>query len=177
MLNDGKIKLRALEPTDLDVLYSWENDASLWNVGSTIAPFSRKQLWDYIETYNSDIFSTHQLRFIIEDCELSKAVGTIDLYDFDAVNRRAFVGILIAPESGHKGYATRALLLLWEYVCERIGMHQLVAVVPIENLYSMKLFEKCGYKKTATLQSWLRVGDKYKNVAIYQRILNKSNCY
>lgn len=170
MLNDGKIKLRALEPTDLDVLYRWENDASLWSVGCAIAPFSRKQLWDYIETYNGDIYSSNQLRFIIEDCDLRQAVGTIDLYDFDAVNRRAFVGILIDAECGHRGYATRALTLLWEYVCERIGMHQLVAVVPVENVYSMKLFEKCGYKRTATLQSWVRVGSDYKDVALFQLI-------
>ena len=29
LLNDGVVALRAIEPTDLDVLTSWENDTSL----------------------------------------------------------------------------------------------------------------------------------------------------
>ena len=83
MLSDDKIRLRALEPTDLDVLFAWENDASLWAVGSTIAPFSRKQLWDYIENYDNDIFSARQLRFMVEDVENGNAVGMVDLFDFE----------------------------------------------------------------------------------------------
>ena len=39
-----QVRLRALEPEDLDILYRYENDSSLWEVGTTIAPFSRKQL-------------------------------------------------------------------------------------------------------------------------------------
>ena len=30
LLENERIILRALEPEDLDVLYRWENDASLW---------------------------------------------------------------------------------------------------------------------------------------------------
>ena len=40
-LTGKKIALRAIEPEDLDDLYRWENDSSLWIYGCTIAPFSR----------------------------------------------------------------------------------------------------------------------------------------
>ena len=40
-LDDGVVSLRALDPTDLDLLYIWENDTSLWDVGNSITPFSR----------------------------------------------------------------------------------------------------------------------------------------
>lgn len=43
-----KIRLRALEPEDLDMLYEIENDRSLWNVGATNVPYSRYTLHDYI---------------------------------------------------------------------------------------------------------------------------------
>ena len=33
-----RIRLRALEPEDLDVLYGIENDHSLWSVGATNVP-------------------------------------------------------------------------------------------------------------------------------------------
>ncbi len=172
MLNDGIIKLRALEPTDLDVLYRWENDSSLWCVGSTIAPFSRKQLWDYIETYDGNIFSAGQLRFIIEDVSTGFAVGAVDLYDFDPVNRRAWVGVLVDSAETRKGYGYRALDLLAAYAKERIGIHQFVAVVPQKNRWSYNLFLKCGYCVTGRLTDWLRSGDGYQDALLLQLVLD-----
>ena len=38
-IHDNILMLRALEPTDLDVLYRWENDEELWHTSATITPF------------------------------------------------------------------------------------------------------------------------------------------
>lgn len=172
MLADEKIRLRALEPTDLDVLFAWENDASLWTVGSTIAPFSRKQLWDYIENYDNDIFSARQLRFMIENKENGEAIGMVDLYDFDPINNRAFVGILVDNKWGNKGYGTRALQILCDYAHQAIAMHQLVALVPVKNEFSRRLFAKCKFEETALLKDWIRVGSTFQNVVVYQQNLD-----
>ena len=48
-LEDEVIRLRALEPEDLELLYRWENDSALWEFSSTLAPFSRYLLKEYIE--------------------------------------------------------------------------------------------------------------------------------
>ena len=40
-LSGTNIYLRAIEPEDLDILYQWENDSSLWVHGCTLAPFSK----------------------------------------------------------------------------------------------------------------------------------------
>ena len=48
LLSNDTITLRALEPTDLDMLYQWENDTALWVVSDTIATYSRKALWQYL---------------------------------------------------------------------------------------------------------------------------------
>lgn len=170
-MTDGIITLRALEPTDLDSLLRWENDSSLWCVGNTIAPYSRKQLWEYIETYEADIFKSRQLRLMIETADNHQAIGTIDLYDFDPGNQRAFVGILIDSKFGHRGYGSRVLQLIADYARNIIGMHQLVAIVPEHNTHSLRLFNKCGYTPIATLPSWLRFGNTRQNATLFQFIL------
>ena len=38
------VKLRAIEPEDLDILYGIENDMSLWNDSITSVPYSRYML-------------------------------------------------------------------------------------------------------------------------------------
>jgi diamine N-acetyltransferase len=36
-----EIRLRALEPEDLELLYDWENNESNWTISNTISPFSK----------------------------------------------------------------------------------------------------------------------------------------
>ena len=94
LLSDGVISLRALESGDVDILYRWENDTELWEVGLTIAPFSRQQLADYIENYDGNIFTARQLRLMVSLDSTREAIGTVDLYDYDPVNCRSAIGML-----------------------------------------------------------------------------------
>lgn len=84
-----QVRLRALEPEDLDILYRYENDSSLWEVGTTIAPFSRKQLYDYIAGYSNDIYAERQLRLMVDDAATGETVGTVDITDFSPADMRA----------------------------------------------------------------------------------------
>jgi len=38
------IHLRAMEPEDIELLYQWENNGSVWSVSGTVTPFSRLRL-------------------------------------------------------------------------------------------------------------------------------------
>jgi diamine N-acetyltransferase len=79
-LENKIIKLRALEVSDLELLYSWENDTSLWSTGATIAPFSKHVLMKYLETAHLDIYETKQLRLMIDlKTENYRTIGAIDL--------------------------------------------------------------------------------------------------
>ena len=56
--------LRAMEPEDLDVLYSIENDIELWSAGYTTVPYSRYILHDYIANATCDIYADRQVRLM-----------------------------------------------------------------------------------------------------------------
>ena len=170
MLTDEKLILRAPEKSDLDKLYLWENDCEQWNVGNVVAPYSHKQLWDYIETYVADIFVSRQLRFVIEEITTKKAVGTIDVFDFDPVNRHASLGIYIDVDSRKQGYAKRALTMICQYCLEYIGMHTLTAMTAVSNEDAQNLFKSCGFSTCGRLRSWVRLGDKYEDVIMLQRM-------
>ena len=59
------IYLRALEPTDLELLYTCENDRLVWKVSNTITPFSKYILQQYLESSQNDIYTNKQLRLMI----------------------------------------------------------------------------------------------------------------
>lgn len=172
MITDGVIFLRAPEPSDVDCLYFWENDSRSWNDGRVRAPMSRHILWQFVRDYNPDVLAAGQGRFMIcLEQAGGVAAGMIDLYDVDALNRRAGIGIYIGAEFRKQGLAARALELLAGYSAKELGLHQLWAVAGVRNTASGSLFERCGFKVSGRLKSWIRVGESYGDAFVFQRLL------
>lgn len=172
ILSDNVIRLRAVEPDDLDILFKWENDTSIWSAGCSLAPYSRKNIQAYIENYDPDIFKTNQLRMMITLSDSNEVVGTIDLFDFDHLNRRAGVGILIDETYRGNGYASRALDIIAAYAGTFLGMHQLWAIIGTDNELSLSLFKHAGYNICGRMKSWLRRGKSYDDAYILQRFVD-----
>lgn len=170
-LEFGKVRFRALEPDDIDLLYEWENDSEIWEVSNTYEPFSKYILAKYIKESQRDIYESKQIRMIIETLE-GKAVGAIDLFDFDPFHFRAGVGILIHDEKDRKlGYANDALQLLCTYASTHLRLHQLFANISADNAASIKLFENNGFELSGTKKDWRRTMDGWKNELMFQKIL------
>ncbi len=148
-----EIQLRALEPTDLDFLYEIENDQDLWYLGSITTPFSRHVLTQYLESAHLDIYTTKQLRLIVE--KEGKTIGAVDLYDFDPLNRRAGIGIVIRKDERAQGHGKKALKRLLHHCKERLNMHQLYATIPSDNLASIQLFRSCNFEQCGIKKQWL----------------------
>lgn len=171
-LENEKIRLRNLEPEDLDLLYRWENDSSLWSVGNTVSPLSRYVLREYIAQSHRDIYDLRQLRLMIERAVDGMGVGLVDLFDFDPLHRRAAVGILVDPFYQRQGLATEALSLLCRYAFSFLKLHQLYAHVPVRNEASKALFVRHEFVVTGTFKEWLATPEGYSDVWMMQR-LNK----
>jgi len=171
MLTDGTIILRAPEPADIPAMYIWENDTSVWADGVLRAPMSRQMLHDFVMSYNPDPNSAGQLRLIIEAVAGREPAGCIDLYDYDAVNRRAGVGIVIAPMWQGRGIGSRAVRLMAEYCHVQLGLHQLWAIAGRDNVASLRMFERCGFRSCGSLRSWIRHGDSYSDALMFQLLL------
>ena len=169
MLENNNIKLRALEPEDLDAFYQWENDATLWSWSCTIAPYSRYDLRQYILS-EKDIYETKQIRFVVELMQEKKAIGMIDLYDFEPYHRRAAVSIIIEKHYQHKGLASEALSLLCSYSFSFLKLHQLYAFIPVKNEPSKRLFTRSGFKEEGILHDWIQTIDGYEDVLIFNLI-------
>ena len=170
LLSNETVTLRALEPTDLETLYRWENDTALWAVSDTIAPYSSEALWHYLQNYTGDIYAGRQLRLMVTLTEDGTAAGTVDFLNFDPLNNRAELGLFIATEFRGKGLGRQALDLLTSYARQHIGLRQLYVYIAIDNEVCLKLFEDYGYRRVGTLQSWVKRGNTYRDVALLQMV-------
>ena len=167
MVNDQmvNIKLRKLEPSDLPYLYQWENDAASWADGANHNPLSQSDLRDYIASTTGDIYKDGQLRLIIEETltdnrsPLTITIGCIDLFDFDPRNRRAAIGMYIAPEYRGKGVGKAALEQLEAYAFGHLNLRVLYAVIATTNIPCSALYRAAGYSPSSVLPHWTLESD------------------
>ena len=165
------IYLRALEPTDLELLYTCENDRLVWKVSNTITPFSKYILQQYLESSQNDIYTNKQLRLMICKTKTHECIGTIDLFDFDALNGRVGLGILIFELFRKQGFAFEAIDLVKQYVFDTLLLNQLYCNITSSNNDSMTLFEKCGFQQIGLKKQWNRVKiNEYEDEWVYQLI-------
>ncbi len=173
ILKSKRLHLRAVEPADIDVLYQWENDPSIWRVSNTLTPYSRFQIEEYVMNVQNDIYSARQLRLMIIGNEgdiKERAVGAIDLFDFDPFHMRAGIGILIREEFRGNRYSSEALELLIRYAFEVLNLRQLYSNITPENTASVSLFEKYGFERCGIKKDWVRVGNGWLEEWMFQLI-------
>jgi diamine N-acetyltransferase len=165
------IKLRALEPEDLELLYEWENNESYWTISNTISPFSKYTLKRYLENSHKNIYESGQLRLMIEQIHDKVTVGTVDIFDFDPFHRRAGLGILIAKEEyRRKGYASMALTGLIEYCFNTLQLHQVYCNILTNNSESIDLFKKLGFQQSGIKKEWIKTSDGYLDELFFQLV-------
>ncbi len=170
----GSIRLRAPEPHDIDLLYNWENDPGIWRFSNTLLPFSRHKIEEFVLNSGTDIFQTKQARWMIEfeDGTDTGTIGSIDLFDYDPIHKRAGVGILIRDKAmRNKGYAGTALKILIDYSLNILSLHQLYCNISSDNKASLALFKKYGFEISGTRKDWLFYNEEWMDEYFLQLIL------
>jgi diamine N-acetyltransferase len=171
MLLEGEhIKLRALEPEDLDFLFKIENDTTFWEVSHTQAPFSKFILKQYLENAHLDIYEAKQLRLMVINTKTSESIGMIDLFHFNPQHKRAGVGIMIASKHQGNNFASEALQLLIDYSFQHLNLHQLHASITPDNEKSIQLFTRHRFEKVGEKKDWIYTDGHFKNELIFQLI-------
>lgn len=175
MLENDNILLRAIEPEDIDFILKMENNSDLWKVSNTHSPFSRFDIEQYVMSLDKDIYSSKQLRLLIVEKQKNTSVGLIDLFGFDAHNKRAGIGILVTEGNRKMGVATIALELLKTYAFSHLNLHQLYCNIRSDNPHSISLFERKGFSRCGVKLDWNLDDGKWVDEYMYQIINYNQN--
>jgi len=156
MTNQLNIALRAVEPTDLDLLFELENSETHWEVTNTRIPFSKHTLKNYLESVQ-DIYADRQLRMVIELGGIP--CGLMDWFDFDPFHQRAGLGIVVAEPYRNGGVARSAVEKAIIFSQKNLGLRLLFCNILAENVPSIRLFEGAGFVECGIKKNWHRSPD------------------
>lgn len=162
-----RIFLRTLERQDLDFLLDLENNPENWLISQTRVPFSEHLLMQYIESAQ-DIFLTNQIRFVICSHIEKLPVGAIDVFDYDPINQRAGIGIIIHEPYRKKGYASEALSATIHYCFEHLILENIYCNIIETNQESLHLFKKHGFETIGIKKNWYRTAEGWENEVMLQ---------
>lgn len=150
MLTHDKIILRLLEDSDSSALARLLNNKNIWDNLRDFIPFPYTKD-DAIFFINLTKQEKPQLTFAIEfEDQLCGIVGLVA--QEDVYRKTAEIGYWIGEPFWNKGIATAAVKLITEYGFDQLGLIRIHTGVFEYNIGSMKVLEKCGYKKDGVFE-------------------------
>ena len=96
--------------------------------------------------------------------ENDKYIGNVNIQNIDWINRTASVPIFIGDKSEWgKGYAAEARMLALKFAFEERNLNRIEDLVLESNIPSIKLHERCGYRREGVLRNSIYKSGKYHN--------------
>ena len=162
-----RLYLRFLEESDITEDYiGWLNNHEVTRYLETGKfPSTPQTVRKYLERF---IESTTDLIFAIVDRETEQHIGNITLNNINWIHRTADTGILIGQkEFWGRGYAFEAWSLIIEYAFERLGLRKIIAGSIADNLPSIHVLKKLGFKIEGTFRQQFLVEGAYRDAVCF----------
>lgn len=145
MLNGRLVRLRAIEPTDIDRVYEWINDREVARFLMARYPMSRSDEEKWIEESSGNNGFGRDVRLAIETLD-GVHIGTIGLHALRPEDRCAELGIMIGDKSyWANGYGTDAILTLLRFAFYQMNLHRVSLGVFPFNQRGLACYRKCGF--------------------------------
>ena len=163
IITDGRIKLRAIEETDMDFCREMLNSSYIetCTIGKSL-PISEKQQMEWFRNFRSD----KEFRLIIENED--DRLGILIASDISWINRNCEVGIKLLNNGKLKsGDTLDAGRLFLNYLFNELNMNSVHAYVLEENRLSYKLLGKFGFMQDGMLRQRVYKQGCYHNVAVF----------
>lgn len=152
MIVGKRVRLRAVERSDLPTIQRWMNDPEI---------LKRIYTWRHLSLADEERWleglggSNSDFVFAIEATggpdPAPRFVGTTGIHGVDWKNRLCSVGIILGDAADRgRGYGTEALFLLARYAQQELGMHRVELEVYPFNLPAIRSYEKLGFRHDGT---------------------------
>lgn len=159
MSDTPAVTLRACTDADLDVLYAVASDLDTWEERgpSSPGPLTRSA-WDARRASADSAGTDESISFVV-DVDGS-AVGSVSLFDVDALAGHAEVGVALLPDARGHGIGTEAIRQIVRFAFERRNMRRLHLQAIASNAGAIRAYEKVGFVVEGRQRehAWVRGG-------------------
>ena len=143
MLIGERVRLRALDTSDAEVIWPWYHDHEFSQLDGWRYPSSLSQKADWIRTVNQPGYGN---LFLGIETETGLLIGLVSLKRAVPEDRSAEFGIAIERGHWEKGYGTDATRTILRFAFGEMNLHRVWLGVSDYNPRAQHVYEKCGFK-------------------------------
>ena len=152
------VKLRAVEPSDAEFFFEWNQDSEMtrhidWLWPPSSLEMARRQTEEDARRRPTD----DRLFMVIENRE-GERVGSISTHECDRRTGTFRYGVAVRREHQRRGYASAAILLVLRYFFEELRYQKVTVNVHANNLACIRLHERLGYQLEGRLRRMVFTG-------------------
>jgi diamine N-acetyltransferase len=160
-----RVRLRAVERSDLPKFHEWLNDAEVTEGLAIYLPLSMIDEEKWYERVVQSEPDQHPLAIDIKDGAAWQLIGNCGLFNLEWTNRSAEFGIFIGDKScWNKGYGTEALEVLLQHGFDTLNLNRINLRVYASNPRARRSFDKAGFVLEGTMREALFRCGKYVDV-------------
>jgi len=165
MLEGKVVRLRPLEPEDLEREYTWINDQDVTRFLSMRYPTSRAVEERWLRERPPNDFS-NGVALAIETKE-GVHIGNLGLHQLNAEDRKASLGIMIGDkEYWSNGYGTDAIITLVRFAFAELNLHRVWLHVFEFNDRAQACYRKSGFTEEGRLRQHYYGQGRYWDVIV-----------
>lgn len=110
------------------------------------------------------------LRWMIEDSESKKVIGTCGFLNYEKTHNRIEIGYDLIPSFWGKGIMTEVLKCIMDFGFLTMKLNKIEAKVEPENEASIRLMYRLGFHKEGVLRQHEFEKGKYVDLAIFSKL-------
>ncbi len=152
-LETGRLILREMTPDDVEFYFRHFNNKKVVEGSCFPGPKTLEAAKEELEVYCIRPFKEDKgIRWGIIRKGTTALIGTCGIYDWNKTVRRAEIGYDLEPAHWGEGIMTEALRAVLRYGFDEMGLNRIQAIIDSENVKSIKLVERLGFKKEGVLR-------------------------
>lgn len=122
---------------------------------------------DEINWYEKIFKEQTGLRWVIEEIQTNKVIGTCGYLNYEKEHNRIEIGYDLNPDYWGKGVMQEALSAIIHFAFTSMGINKIEAKIEPENTASIKLLEKLNFSQEGLLRQHEFEKGKYVDLAIF----------
>lgn len=173
-IEEFRIYLRNLKQDDSKISIKWRNDDEIWSM------LTGQQRFVDLKSEKKWIKNTlkDQTSLVMATClkGSNKYLGNVYLNNIDLKNMTAEFSKLIGDKSEWgKGYGTEMTILMLIEGFHKLGLNRIYAYQLTSNMASVRVNEKCGFKKEGILRQAVWKDGEFRDVFIMSILREEVN--
>ena len=167
VLTTARLRLRALLPADRDAVFAIRGDPEVQRHNAD-AMQREDEAAHFIESRALDYKARRGVFWGVTRLGEARVIGSVSLYHWNHRHQHAEIGYELARACWGQGLAAEAVQAVVGFAFERLLVHRVEAVTIADNLRSVRLLERLGFRLEGRRRDFLRQNDgAYLDSAIY----------